>query len=110
MMPSRLAEACRIAFDARRRDARSYSLAAVGERGDAVVTATNLLSFGVQLRAHAECRCIRKMGYGGVVYVARIRKDGSVGCAKPCGGCQLAAKFKNLKIIYTISESEYGVI
>ncbi len=108
MFPVKLREAIRLAYEGRRRDARSYSLAAVGMRGDCVVRSTNLLSYGKELRAHAEARCLSKMCMGGIIFVARVRKDGSIGNSRPCGGCRLLAKFKFCKIIYTISDSEWG--
>ncbi len=109
MYPYRLQEAVLLAYKERHRDTRGYSLAAIGLRGDAVVRATNLLSLGKDLYSHAECRCLRKMGVGGVIYVARVRKDGSIGMAKPCGGCRLMCKFKKTEVIYSIDADTWGV-
>lgn len=110
MMPARLREAVKLAWKERFRDKRGYSLAAVGLRGDAVVRATNILSLGIDASTHAECRCLRKMGHGGIMFVARVRKDGSVGNAKPCGGCALAARHKGVRIVYTINDNSWGTL
>jgi cytidine deaminase len=110
MFPSRLNEAIGIATTSRYRDRRCYSLAAIGVRNDTIVRATNILSFAIEPRAHAESRCLRKMQVGGSLFVARVRRDGSIGCARPCGECQMQLRFKKVKCVYTISGEEYGVI
>lgn len=112
MLPERLTEAIRLAYRHRHRDRRSYSLAAVGERQDgAVVRAINGWgSEGPDCSIHAECRCLKKLGLGGVIWVARVRKDGSVGCSRPCAGCRLMLRFSGVRAYYTINDKEYGCL
>lgn len=91
-----------IARRERFRDGRCYSLAAVGIREDGVVVwSINGQSMGVDPRCHAEHRLLRKLGRGGIVYVARVRKDGSIGCAKPCPACERVLRWNGTKVVYT---------
>ncbi len=111
MRPQLLTEAVRLAYKHRRRDGRAYSLAAVGERRDgAVVSAINGWATAPDSRWHAECKCLRKLGVGGVLYVARVRKDGSVGNARPCRGCQLMLRFSETRAFFTIDERTWGCV
>lgn len=108
MFPGYLRIAVDIAARERFRDGRGYSLAAVGEREDGVlVRAINGWSMcGVEPSMHAEARVLRKGA--STVFVARVRKDGSVGCARPCVACQLMLRYS--KCYYTISDNEWGCI
>ena len=66
---------------------------------------------GISPTCHAERKCLRKSGYGATLYIARSRRDGSVGCAKPCKRCVASMKSMGVKkAYYTITEYEYGVI
>jgi tRNA(Arg) A34 adenosine deaminase TadA len=49
---------------------------------------------------HAEARVLRKAGYGATVYVARIRRDGSIGCAKPCIHCMNSLRSRGVEMVY----------
>jgi len=60
---------------------------------------------------HAEGRVLRKMDFGGTLYVARVaRKDQSLQMARPCGMCQVKIKSKGIKkVYYTINNTQFGV-
>jgi hypothetical protein len=61
--------------------------------------------------AHAEQRLLRKLDMGSTVYVARLRKDGSFGNAKPCSTCRRMLRSKRVtRAFYTLSDTEYGCI
>ena len=53
---------------------------------------------------HAEIACCLNQPAsstnGAVLYVVRVRKDGTFGMSKPCEVCQGAMKFLNIKKIY----------
>ncbi len=94
-------------------DPRSFLLGAVGIRKDGtIVKSMNAPSTQPMRCAHAEARLSRKLDYGAVVYVARVRlSNGSFGLAKPCHNCMKALSSKRVaKIYYTISDEEYGVL
>lgn len=112
MIPDRLSAAIDLAYRQRFRDGRQYSLAAVGERYDgAVVAAVNGWgACGVEPSFHAEARVLRKIGAGGTVYVARVRKDGSVGMSRPCTSCCRMLRFRGAKCYYTIDEGEWACL
>ncbi len=61
--------------------------------------------------SHAEARLCRKLGKGGIVYVARVaRKDGAWVMARPCGSCQrICRSYQVKKVYYTINEEHYGL-
>lgn len=60
---------------------------------------------------HAESRLVRKLDMADTVYVARIKKNGERAIARPCIGCALFLRSKLVKrVIYTISDEEYGVL
>lgn len=62
---------------------------------------------------HAEERALRQMNYdaeGCILYVARIRRGGDIGMAKPCKACQRLIKRSGVKrVVYTINDETYGV-
>ncbi len=61
--------------------------------------------------AHAEARVVKKMNYGGTVYVARVSRDGHLAMAKPCFSCMMAMKSRFVeKVFYSINDGEYGCI
>ena len=61
--------------------------------------------------AHAEARIVNRSGYGAIIYVARVRRDGSLAMAKPCSRCEASMRSMRVKkVYYTINETEYGVI
>lgn len=101
------------------RDWRNFYLAAIGVRKDGVIVKSQngaiyagCLKRFVRLgNSHAECRVLRKMDWGGVIYVARVLKqDFSIGMASPCEMCRIKIKSKGIsKVYYTINEHQYGV-
>lgn len=102
-------------------DPRLFWMGAVGVRGDGVIvsarngsvkTVETIGSNWSFPKAHAESRCIRKMDYGGTVYVARVsRATRQLVMARPCYDCIIALRSRQVKrVYYSVSESEYGVI
>lgn len=101
------------------KDNRTYRLGSLGIRKDGViVSARNGALFGQPPehykkvpQLHAEIRCLRKMDCGGIVYVSRIKADGTLALARPCPICQAFLKAKRIKkVIYSISDIEYGTL
>lgn len=101
-------------------DPRNFYLGCVGIRQDGVlVSAKNgavgstksINNYQLVPTSHAEGRTLRKMGKGGVLFVARVaKKDGNYAMSAPCGMCQLlirAAKIK--KVYFTVSPIQYGI-
>jgi tRNA(Arg) A34 adenosine deaminase TadA len=101
-------------------DQRGYWLGAVGVRRDGVIVSARngsaigemgATQYNPSPTSHAERRCLRKLGWGGVMYVARVRRDGSVALAKPCARCQGSLKSQGVKkVFYTIDNENYGVM
>ena len=102
-------------------DLRHYRVGAVGIRADgAVVQAKNLpvLLFTVGVnrpnpypQVHAEMNCLRKMDSGGVVFVARVRKNGATALARPCKHCMKALRqWRVKKVWYTTASGVVGEI
>lgn len=91
-------------------DSRSHAVGAVALRTDgAFVHARNGSSERVQPLVHAERRLLRKAGRGSIIYVARRRRDGRIGLARPCEWCLTAMRRRGVKrVYYTISDQEYG--
>ncbi len=92
---------------------RKYCLGAVAKRKDgAIVYAYNGRPTDVHAPSHAEFRLTKKLDTSKTIFVSRInRNTGIVGLAKPCKACQIAIQSKKInKVIYTISENEYGVL
>jgi len=57
---------------------------------------------------HAEQRLLRKTGDGATIYVARLKRDGSFGMAKPCPRCMAGLKARRVEMVYyTISATEW---
>ena len=119
-MLERLLEAARYALSDNPDDMREALIGAVGERADgAVVFARNEAvletesnpgqrwSFGP---AHAEWRLAKKLDTGAVVYVARMRKDGTLAMARPCPGCERVLRSRKVsRVYYTVNQTTYGV-
>lgn len=113
--------AAQVALPRNDSDTRMFWVGAVGVRGDGVIvsarngsvqmsrTIGNSWSFP---KAHAEARCIKKMDYDGVVYVARVSRDtGLLVMARPCYDCRIALRSRKVrKVFYSVNEHEYGVI
>jgi tRNA(Arg) A34 adenosine deaminase TadA len=101
-------------------DPRNFWLGCIGVRRDGVlVSAKNGATvyydtvpyYHLIPNSHAEGRVLRKLGKGGILYVARVsRKDGSLAMSRPCDMCAVrirAAKVK--KVYYSINEDHYGL-
>lgn len=60
---------------------------------------------------HAEGRLLNKIDSGGIIYVARRRRDnGERAMARPCIRCQpLIRNFRVDKVFYSIDENYYGI-
>lgn len=60
---------------------------------------------------HAEARASRKADFGSVAYVARVRRDGTYGNARPCASCQVFLRSRGIvRAYYTLSDTEWGCI
>jgi len=91
---------------------RHYRIGAVGIRNDgAIVAASNTPQRNPEPKAHAEYRLVKKLDWGSVVYVVRIRRDGTLALARPCRNCRGAMRLRGVKrCYYSINDTEYGVI
>ncbi len=96
----------------RKDDRRDYLLGVFAVRSDGTgITASNGPAQNKTREVHAEYRASKKLDYGAVIYVTRVRADGSFGNAKPCRACRKALKSKKVKrVYYTISPKKYGVL
>ena len=111
--------AAKIAEPHSKKDMRNFWLGCVGIRKDGAlvfsqngaVFSTTISNYQFLPECHAECRTLRKMDRGGILYVSRIlRKDQSLAMAMPCGMCQVKIKSKDIrKVYYSINESQFGV-
>lgn len=92
-------------------DRRTFRLGALGLRNDGVmVSAINGPTDEPRPHVHAEFRLCSKLDHDAVVFVARVRRDGSFGMARPCPNCQRVLKSRQVKKVYfTISDEEYGI-
>lgn len=73
----------------RHADVKGFLVGAAAIRGDgAFVSAGNGPAIGVSPEVHAECRLAAKLDRGADVLVIRVRRDGTIGCAKPCPECR----------------------
>lgn len=93
----------------RKQDQRHFRLGAAAQRADGVlVSAGNGPAQGKLAGAHAEARLARKLDYGAEILVIRVRRDGSLGMAKPCMACQqMLEQRKPLAVWYS---TENGTI
>ena len=58
---------------------------------------------------HAEARCSKKADKHSVAYVARVRKDGSLGCARPCKSCRIQLRSRGvMDVFFTVGENQWG--
>jgi tRNA(Arg) A34 adenosine deaminase TadA len=91
---------------------RSYRLGAVGIRSDGTIVASSNISHRTpEPQAHAEARVVKKLDWGGVVYVVRIQSNGKLAIARPCKKCQSAMRLRGVRrCYYSVSENEYGVL
>lgn len=119
-MKELLLKAAKIALPSDPDDLRTFWLGAVGIRKDGKhVYAKNgaarfhdfLGNYETLPASHAEGRLVRKLGKGGIIFVARVaRKDGSLKIARPCGMCRtLLHSARVHKAYYTINSFQYGI-
>lgn len=90
---------------------KKFIFGAVSVRHDGSITVSNnICTKTPNKNAHAEKRVLAKAGMGSVLYLVRLRRDGTWGSAKPCKHCQQLIKNKKVrKVVYSISENNYGV-
>ena len=82
-------------------DKRAFIVGAVGVRSDGVIVmASNGPTPNPSRLVHAEYRISRKLDYGSIVYVVRLRRDGSLAMAKPCADCEKALRSKHVKEVW----------
>lgn len=119
-MISLLRQAAVVALPTHDYDHRDYWLGAIGIREDGVlVSAKNgAVEFNTTVKnhqllpsSHAEGRVLRKLGKGGIVFVARVsKKNGQLAMALPCSVCQTRLRaFKVRKVYYSINNTQYGI-
>lgn len=114
-------QAAQIALPDSQLDKRNFWLGCIGIRKDgATVSSKNGSVFCTSIpktkykvipSSHAECRVIRKLGKGGIIYVARIsRKTGELAMSRPCPSCRaMIRSFSVKKVYYSINENQYGL-
>jgi hypothetical protein len=115
-----LLQAAKVAMPTDENDPRSFLLGCVGIRKDGVIVSakngavqsSTTENYQKIPSSHAEGRCLRKLGYGGVVFVARVSKrDNNLAMARPCFFCRIKLRSKYVeKAYYTIDPNHYGVL
>jgi cytidine deaminase len=86
---------------------RRFYVGAVAIRKDgAIVTARNELVEIPTYPGHAEARLMRKAGYGAIVFVARVLRNGDLALAKPCPRCQSVMRNHGVKKVYYTTYNE----
>ena len=104
-------------------DGKDHRKARVGcvirRRDGALVSARNIAAKHVKVfthhcaapECHAEARATKKADVGAVAYVARLRRDGSYGNARPCNSCQAIMRARGIvAAYYTLSDVEWGCL
>lgn len=115
-----LLQAAQIALPSIDKDYRDFWLGCIGIREDGVTVSakngaasfrTTIKSYQLLPTSHAEGRVLRKLGKGGIIFVARVsKKDNSLAMARPCGMCQTKIRAaKACKVYYTINNDTYGI-
>jgi hypothetical protein len=106
------------AFVACRHEMPDHRVARVGcvmrRRDGATVKARNSAVLNPTVRVpelHAEARATRKADVGAVAYVARVRRDGTYGNARPCYSCRAIMRARGIvRAYYTLSDTEWGCV
>ncbi len=95
----------------RKDDLRNALVGCVIRRDDGVlVSARNGSSRGARSPdSHAEARCARKADVNSVAYVARVLRDGTVGCARPCKSCRVRMRSRGVRdVMFTVGPNSWG--
>jgi cytidine deaminase len=83
---------------------RKAFVGAVAIRQDGVlVSSRNLSTIMPSMRVpsiHAERRVLKKAGIGAIVYVARVKRDGTLALARPCPTCRAMLRSRRIKLVY----------
>lgn len=110
--PRKLESAINLARASLGRSGKAFTLAAVGVRADgANVVSVNGWNVDVEPKHHAEGRVVRKLDVGAVLYIARVKKDGTVAMAKPCPACQALLRSRRVsEVHFTIDEGSWGTM
>lgn len=110
--PNKLETAIEIARASLGRTGKGFTLAAVGIRSDgATVLSVNGWNTDVEPKHHAEGRVSRKLDVGSTLYVARIKKNGTVAMSKPCPACQVLLRARGVTWVhFTIDEESWGTL
>lgn len=119
MLPDRLMEAVEIARSCK--DKKTFRLGCVAKRQDGVIVKSVngtfqpkgliVTAFGEKIpEGHSEVRVLRKAGIGAMLWVARVRADGTIAKARPCPTCRaIILNHRVSKVYYTIANDEYGI-
>ncbi len=92
---------------------RKQRIGAIGKRLDgALVYSYNGRPSERHPPSHAEHRLSKKLDSCDTVFVARVDRSSSLlTLSKPCFNCECALRSRRVKkVIYSISEKEYGVL
>ncbi len=82
-------------------DNRNFRIGAVAIRSDGVVVKSSNGPTPEPCRhSHAEAKLCRKIDYGAIVYVIRLRRDGTIGMSKPCPDCEKILRTRKVKKVY----------
>jgi len=96
----KLEDAAKLAANSRQND-KHFLLGCIAERQDGtLVKSTNAEVRTPSASAHAEARSLRKAGFGAILWVARVLRDGSWAMAKPCKHCETLIINKGVKKVY----------
>jgi tRNA(Arg) A34 adenosine deaminase TadA len=111
--------AANVALPTTDNDPRNFWIAAIGIREDGTIVSakngavqsTDTKNYQFIPESHAEGRALRKLGKGGILYVARVAKfNRHFAMSRPCQMCAIRIKAYNVKkVYYTINENQYGV-
>lgn len=91
---------------------RRHRIGALGVRADgAIVKSPNICNRLPEPQAHAEARVCKKMDWGGIVYVVRVLRSGSLALARPCANCVATMRNSGVRrCYYSINDNEIGVL
>lgn len=119
MMHRYLKKAAQVATPKNSLDRRLFWIGCVGIRSDGTIVKSQNRSAYIPPSecskfppAHAENRVCKKMDFGGTLFVARVKRDGSgFAMARPCVHCMRVIKSRGVKrVYYSINNNEWGTI